>query len=154
MTTPTTVIFDLDDPLIRADANRYAAWYDHLAGYAAAIRPHNSVKVDDNIRSRAARFRRNPNVHDRGGHDLEVARRAIVGGALAQIAIAAPSLASEIADAFTAKRKQCNERYPDATQVLLELKSSGFALGLLTNGGLDSQRAKLERFVLSDFSNL
>lgn len=90
-------------------------------------------------------------MYDRGGNDLEDAQRAIVGGAFVQLAIAAPSLASEIADAFTAKRKQGNERYPDMTPIFSELKSSGFARGLPTNGGLDSQRAKLECFALLDF---
>ena len=104
MTIPTTVIFDLDDPLIWAYANRDVAWCDHLAGYAAAIRPHNPVKVPDTTSSRAARFWKNPNVYGGGGHDLKDARRAIVGGAFAQLTIAVPSLASEIADAFTAKK--------------------------------------------------
>ena len=55
-TTPTTVIFDLDDTLIRAHANRDAAWRDHLEEYAAAIRPHEPVTVADAISSYAARF--------------------------------------------------------------------------------------------------
>jgi HAD superfamily hydrolase (TIGR01549 family) len=90
-------------------------------------------------------------VYDHGGNDLVDARRTIVGAAFAERAIDLPSLGSEIADAFTAKSKQSNERYPDTIPVLSKLKSSGFALGLLTNGGLDSQRAKLERFALSDY---
>jgi putative hydrolase of the HAD superfamily len=101
--------------------------------------------------SRADLFWRNPNVYEWGGHDLEGAQRAIVGGAFSQLAIGVPSLASEIADAFTAKRKQGNQRYLDTTLHLSGPKSGGFALGLLTNGRLDSQCTKLEPFALSDF---
>jgi hypothetical protein len=124
MTTSTTVILDLDDSLIQAHTNRDVAWCDHFSGYAAAIRPYNPVKVADTILSRAALFWRNPDVYDRRGHDLKDIRRAIVSGAFAQLTISAPSLASEIADAFTAKRKQGNERSPDTILVLSELKSS------------------------------
>ena len=38
--------------------------------------------------------------------------------------------------------------FSDTTPVLSELKSYGFALGLLTNGGRDNQSAKLEHFAL------
>jgi putative hydrolase of the HAD superfamily len=151
MTPPLALIFDLDDTLIRAYANRDAAWRDHLAGYAAALHPHDTVHVADTISSHAARFWRDPDVYDRGGHDLEAARRTIVSAAFRDLAIDARSLAAEIADAFTAKRKQGYELFEDTLPVLTRLKDSGIKLGLLTNGGRDSQRAKLERFALSAY---
>lgn len=151
MATPSALIFDLDDTLIRAYANRGAAWRDHLAEYAAALHPHDTVHVADIISSSAARFWRDPEVFDRGGHDLEAARRTIVGAAFRELAIDAPSLVTEIADAFTAKRKQGYELFADTLPVLTRLKNGGIKLGLLTNGGRDSQRAKLERFALSDY---
>lgn len=151
MTTPSALIFDLDDTLIRAYANRGAAWRDHLAGYAAALHPHNPVRVADTVSSHAAHFWRSSEVYDRGGHDLEAARRTIVGSAFRELAIDAPALAAEIADAFTAKRKQGYALFEDTLPVLTNLKEKGIRLGLLTNGGSDSQRAKLERFALSDY---
>ena len=151
MTTPSALIFDLDDTLIRAYANRGAAWRDHLAGYAAALHPHNPVRVADSVSSHAAHLWRSSEVYDRGGHDLEAARRTIVGSAFRELAIDAPALAAEIADAFTAKRKQGYALFEDTLPVLTNLKEKGIRLGLLTNGGSDSQRAKLERFALSDY---
>ena len=50
---------------------------------------------------------------------------------------------------FTAKRKQGYELFEDTLPVLTHLSDVGLKLGLLTNGGRDSQRAKLERFALS-----
>jgi putative hydrolase of the HAD superfamily len=151
MTTPSALIFDLDDTLIRAYANRGAAWRDHLSEYAAVLHPHDPVDVADTISSSAARYWRDPDVYNRGGHDLMAARRTIVATAFDEMALDAPSLVTEIADAFTAKRQQGYELFPDTLPVLTGLKESGIKLGLLTNGGRDSQRAKLERFALSGF---
>ena len=151
MTRPSALIFDLDDTLIRAYANRGAAWRDHLVEYAAALHPHNPVHVADIISSNAARFWRDPEVFEHDGHDIEAARRTIVGSAFRELAIDAPALAAEIADAFTAKRKLGYALFEDTRPVLTNLKDKGIKLGLLTNGGRDSQRAKLERFALSDY---
>ena len=151
MATPAALLFDLDDTLIRAYANRQAAWRDHLAAYATALHPHDVIRIADTISSCAARFWRDPQVYDRGGHDLVAARRAIVGEAFAECVIDLPELAVEIADAFTAKRQRGYELYPDTVPVLTALQNSGVRLGLLTNGGRDSQRAKLNRFALAPF---
>ncbi len=152
MAPPTALLFDLDDTLIRAYANREAAWRDHLMAYAAVLPSHDVLQIADTISSCAARFWRHPDVYDcGGGHDLGAARRTIVGEAFAECAIDAPALAVEIADAFTAKRQKGYELYPDTVPVLTALWDSGIRLGLLTNGGRDSQRAKLDRFALASF---
>ena len=89
---PLAVIFDLDDTLIRAYANRDAAWRNHIVEYAAALHPHDTVSVADAISSSAVRFWRETGVYERGGHDLQAARRTIVGTAFRNLAIDAPSL--------------------------------------------------------------
>ena len=105
ITTPTTVTFDLDDSFAWDYASQDAPWYGHLVGYAAVIRAHKPGMVADTISSRAARFWQNPNVYDHRRYNLGDARRSIVGGASALLAIAASLLISETADAFAAKRK-------------------------------------------------
>ena len=57
-------------------------------------------------------------------------------------------MASEIADAVVAKRTPGYKSFRDTIPVLSDLNGCGFVPGLHTNGGRDSQSAKLEYFAL------
>lgn len=81
--------------------------------------------------------------------DMTAARRSIVGAAFATLRFDDHDLPEEIAEAFSRDREAAYRLHEDAQPTLDRLRSAGFRLAILTNGGTRSQRAKLERFDLA-----
>ena len=150
MDRPRALLFDLDDTLISAYANRGDAWRSHLEGFAAALHPLESTAVAAAVAAAAARFWAEPGVTATNRYDLQAVRRANVASAFVQWGIDDIALSFEIADAFTAKRRRAHHLMPDTVPVLRACRARGFKTGLVTNGGTVEQRNKLSRFDLDD----
>ena len=56
-----------------------------------------------------------------------------------------------MADRYTAIRDEAVRPFPGAIDTLRRLKEAGIRLGLITNGGTEMQRGKIERFDLGGF---
>ena len=75
--------------------------------------------------------------------DIPQARRLAVRQGLANLGKADEALADEIADAFTAMRRNEYRLYPDAHATVDALRDAGVKLALVTNGSSDMQRYKI-----------
>lgn len=148
MDRPAALLFDLDDTLISAYANRSAAWRAHLKDYGEALHPRDSAEVAEAIASAAAQFWSGPRATAQNRHDLRAVRRANVSNAFAHLGIDDTGLSIEIADRFTEKRRAGHRLYPETVPLLQTCRALGLKTGLVTNGGKDEQRAKLSRFDL------
>jgi putative hydrolase of the HAD superfamily len=60
-------------------------------------------------------------------------------------------LADKIADAFSAEREATSSLVPGAVDTLESLRKRGIRLALITNGGSEMQRAKIQKFGLAPF---
>jgi putative hydrolase of the HAD superfamily len=85
---------------------------------------------------------------------LDEARRLTVTGGFAALGAnghaLSDDLAVRLANRFTAYREEEMFVFPGAHDAIDELKARGVKLALVTNGAAGSQRAKIERFALSD----
>jgi putative hydrolase of the HAD superfamily len=68
--------------------------------------------------------------------------------AFSRLGIDAPELAVELADAYAEMREGGAHPFPGAIDTIQHFRDGGVRLGLVTNGGAEMQRGKIERFGL------
>lgn len=146
---PKAILLDLDDTIIQAHGAQGDAWRQVLATFAnhEAIDDHDHLH--DHVVASARAFWSDPERHRVGRQDIRQARRTIVLQAFTAVDLDHQELAHTIADAFSDHREAAMRPFPGAIETIDELGRLGVALGLVTNGGADGQRAKVERFDLT-----
>ncbi|MEO2003386.1 MAG: HAD family hydrolase, partial [Candidatus Poribacteria bacterium] len=83
--------------------------------------------------------------------DLPRSRREHVVESLRSLGVDDEDLAHEVADMFTATREDRIRPLPGAVETLSGLRDRGVRLGLITNGAVEPQWAKINRFDLAGF---
>ncbi len=82
---------------------------------------------------------------------MQRTQREIVAAALHQLGIDIPNLAQEIADFYLTEREETLRLFPGALEALQQFRNHKIRLALITNGGADLQRRKIEKFALASF---
>ena len=78
---------------------------------------------------------------------LQVASNEILQMAFDQLGADVPSsLVSEIAETYRVEREEAASPFPGAIDTLIQIRKSGARLALITNGGSEGQRYKIDRF--------
>lgn len=95
-----------------------------------------------------------PERHKKGRADMPAARREIAKIALRALNIRDPSLSDELADDYSARRKELIAVFPRTAPTLQTLRNAGVRLGLVTNGTGAEQRGKIDRFGLAGYFEL
>lgn len=146
---PKAILFDLDDTIISAHGGQGDAWRQVLETFADhdAIEDHNHLH--DRVVASAQWFWSDTERHKVGRHNIRQARRDIVTRAFAEIELTHDDLAHTIADAFSDHREQAMNPFPGAIETLDRLRDLEVGMALVTNGGAQGQRAKIERFDLA-----
>lgn len=96
-------------------------------------------------------FWSDPERHRSGRHDLRAARRQIVRRAFRDLELD-ESIALRLADDFTEERDHRGHLvvpFPGAVEAITDFRRRGIRLALITNGDAREQRAKIERFDLT-----
>jgi putative hydrolase of the HAD superfamily len=148
---PRAILFDLDDTILMDSNNVDSCWLSachRCASQTEALKPEALFAA---IQEYRAWFWSDPERHRRGRLDLEAARRDIVAGALLQLDIEHPSLASAIAQAYGELRDEDAQPFPDALDTLRLLRKRDIRLALITNGSARLQRRKIEKYDLAAF---
>jgi putative hydrolase of the HAD superfamily len=140
---PAAILFDLDDTILDDSGGALPAWEAVFAEFeVTAELPPAVYAVRDWYWSDADR-------HRTGRADLLAATTTIIATALERIGRPDPALAATIATRYRALRDEAVGLLPGAVETLELLRSAAVPLGLITNGGAEAQRAKLERFELA-----
>jgi putative hydrolase of the HAD superfamily len=145
---PRALLFDLDDTIVRESAGAENLWGELCDAFAAragveALALHTAVL--------AARdwFWDDPAREKRGRLAMPWARRAVAEEAFRRLGLRNLATAHALGDAFTRTRNERMDFFTGARETLLELRTRGHRLALLTNGGAVFQREKIERFALA-----
>ena len=148
---PRAMLIDMDDTILSAYGRPEIAWHHIASEFAGEFAPLLPQQVASAVLNSARQFWGAAGAEWR--LKLEEARRIVVGNGLATLASnghALPAdLAIRIADRFTAYRDEEMFIFPGAHDAIDELKARGVKLALVTNGAADTQRAKVERFMLA-----
>ncbi|HSW58726.1 MAG TPA: HAD-IA family hydrolase [Dehalococcoidales bacterium] len=148
---PRAIFFDLDDTLIADDFLSEGVWREVCARYAPRLEGVTPDRLYTLIRSTASAYWADAERHRRGRLELYKTRRNLVVKALVDSGTGSEALGQEIADSYSALKEQLIAPVPGAIETLEKIRQKGIRLALITNGGSEVQRKKLERFGLSAF---
>lgn len=151
MNFPLAIFLDLDDTILAFTEVADDCWKSLCRRYADAL-PGVTAEALYGALSRSREwFWADAERHRIGRNDLQLARRHIVRQAFEDHGIQQPEIALQLADAYTSEREKLVRPFPSAIETLQELRRRGVQLALLTNGGADWQRAKIDRFGIEHY---
>jgi putative hydrolase of the HAD superfamily len=145
------LLLDLDDTILDDTGAREECW---RVACTEAVEAHPGLDAEG-LRREIERVREvfwsDPNRHREWRQRMREAWGRIASDALAAIGVDDPALGSVIGNRHFELRDAAIAPLPGAVEALHHLQSVGVRLGLLTNGGSEGQRAKIERFALATY---
>jgi putative hydrolase of the HAD superfamily len=148
---PRAILLDMDDTLISDAIYARECWEPVCREHACRLPGVTPAALFQAIDAYRQWYWSDPERHRRGRLDMARARVEVTEGALASLAVTAPEVAREIAQAYVALRDARTDLFPDTRETLARLKERGLRLALLTNGEAAMQRRKIERFGLAPY---
>ncbi len=149
---PRAILFDLDDTIISFEGVSGAAWEKCCSDF---VNQNTLAFSKQELLSQINAIRKwywsDANRHTIGRANIIEARRNIVKIALSNLEVYDENLSNGLADMFSSYRVELICLFPNSIHTLKELKAQNVKLALLTNGTSHDQRAKIDRFNLSDF---
>jgi len=146
---PRALLLDLDDTILAYGAQGPALWREMTALVAGELGV-DAERVHGAVIEAGRRFWGDPERSARGRHDMRGSRRVLCLWAFRELGL--PELAAaQLADAFHDAREAGVHPLPGAVDALEALRRRGLPLVLVTNGGPELQRRKIERFDLAGF---
>ena len=145
---PSVIVLDLDDTIINFTGMSEESWRiicresaDELSVDGDAL--HAALMVE-----RVA-FWADPESNQFGRHNLARASEMIVERAMSRLGVGSVEQAATLARLYSERRWELMHVFPDSIAALEALRARGHKLAMLTNGGTESQRAKIVRFNLA-----
>ena len=143
------VLLDLDDTILDNQAGLEEVWQHVAAELAARLGDVSAAAVRAELGAASEWYWSDEERHRRGRLDMAGSRRAVLGRVLEALGRPDLRLAGEIAALYCALRDAAYAPFPGALDALARLRARTPALGLVTNGAADAQRAKIERWGLA-----
>jgi putative hydrolase of the HAD superfamily len=148
---PAVLLLDLDDTILDDTGARDRCWQTACAEAAAqrpGLDPERLLGAIGEVREV---FWSDPDRHREWRPRMREAWERIATDALARVGLDDPALGAFIGQRHAELRDSAMAPLPGAISTLGRLQSLGVTLGLITNGGSDRQRAKIERFALTAY---
>ena len=145
------VLLDLDDTILDNAAGLDAAWSQVSQALAASLGDVAPDGVRAEIERASEWFWSDDERHRAGRLDMPGSRRAVLARALESLGRPDPALAAEVGALYSQLRDAALAPFEGALEALARLRDRAPALGLVTNGASDAQRAKIERFELESY---
>ena len=146
---PHAVLLDLDDTILDDTGGVVSSWREACVSQQSSMNGLAPEVVFDAIDRLREWYWSDPERHRIGRLDLGWARGEVVRLALQDIGVDDPDLARRIGDSYHALRDQSIKPFDDAVATVKWLGEQGCRLALLTNGGSQAQRDKINRFGLA-----
>jgi putative hydrolase of the HAD superfamily len=147
---PAAILFDLDDTII-AYGDAEACWRTVCGRFVSQISGFGVEELLVAINGARDWYWGDLERHRQGRLRLPDARRKIVDEAFSRLGIDAPDVARGLADAYAEMREGRAKLFPGAIDTIQHFRNQNVRLGLVTNGGSEMQRGKLERFGLEPY---
>ena len=152
---PKVMLFDLDDTIVDYSRLASESWAEVCAEFSdAGATPFDPVAMVTTIKAVSDWFWGDEDRFRVGRLDLDQARRTVCRYALERTGIDDSALADAMGNAYARKRDEAYCLLPGARETLGILRALGVPLGLITNGGAEKQRGKIQRFDLDRFFQL
>ncbi|MDJ0866031.1 MAG: HAD family hydrolase [Myxococcota bacterium] len=145
------LLLDLDDTVLDGQSGLERSWRRVCEGLVERVGGVDAEAMRALLRESSDWFWADDERHRRGRLDMFEARRAIVTRALAALGHDDPELVYDATRYYCALRESDLAPFDGALEALARLRRRVPALGLVTNGASDAQRAKIDRFALAGF---
>jgi putative hydrolase of the HAD superfamily len=146
---PRAVLLDLDDTILDDSSGVISCWREACVAHQSSMRGLAPEVVFEAIDRTREWYWSDPERHRAGRLELAWARGEVVRLALADLGVDDEDLARRIGDTYHALRDDAIKPFDDAVPTVQWLRAQGCRLALLTNGGSQGQRLKIDRFVLA-----
>lgn len=152
---PRAILFDLDDTLISAYRQPEQAWIAIAGEFQDDLGGLTPPTVAAAVAVAAEAFWSDEDRHRVGRLNLLNTRRDIVLEGFAALArdhgaTFPAALATRMSERYNSYREEQMFLFPDAHEVVDAFRAAGVKLALITNGAALPQRAKVERFDLTN----
>lgn len=149
---PKAMLIDLDDTILAA-GERPAVLLQIARELAADLAPHPPQEVAERLDAALELFWSDPARHRVARFGVNEARRQVMVETFGDFGspILTADLAARFAGRFATVRDEITTLFPGAIEGLQGLRARGVKLTLITNGGADTQRAKIARFGLEPY---
>ena len=153
MPMPEAILLDLDNTILAYDAVAEECWQEVCASFAPRIEGLDAGRLYAAIKEGRDYYWGDAERHRRGRLNLNMARAEAVSIGLSRLGIGDPGLSREMAGAYAVKRDAATIPFPGAIDTLRYFRRRCIRLALVTNGGAEMQRQKIDRFGLAPFFN-
>jgi putative hydrolase of the HAD superfamily len=146
---PSVLLLDLDDTILDDTGARDECWRlacDTAADARPGLDPDALLREVERVRDQ---FWSDADRHREWRPKMREAWGRIATDSLAALGVDDPALGTLIGDRHFQLRDAAIAPLPGAVEALHRLRSLSVTLGLVTNGGSEGQRAKIERFALA-----
>ncbi len=148
---PQLIIFDLDDTILAYHAAIEPSMQASFANCASIQPIADTALLKREIHEMAEWYWSDLDRHRIGRADLRHARYQVITLALKKLGIVDDKYANALATERARLHEEYIESFPGAIDTIKHLKSSGYKLGMITNGAALVQNAKIDRFMLRDY---
>lgn len=152
MKKPKAILFDLDDTISSYDSVCAPAWEKSCEAF---VRKYNTAftreELINSINHTRSWYWSDPIRHKKGRENLKEARREVVRYSLEALEVTNENLAMDLADNYTELHNSGIALLPGSKEALEMVKNMGIRMAVITNGGSEVQREKLERFGITHY---
>jgi len=154
-----TLFFDLDDTIVKFDAVSGKAWDEVCEKHIQNFSSLSVTELKEAILKASNWFWSDEERFRKGRLSLKQARRDVLARTFEDletqnIQLPEKEVAHAIVEHFTVLREEIVEPFPGAIETLETLKQRGTPMALLTNGSIDTQQSKIERFNLAQYFDI
>ena len=146
---PRVLLLDLDDTILDDSGARDRCWQETCDEAARRNPAVDAQRLRDAIERVREAFWADPDRHRAWRVRLADAYGEIVAESLAAAGVEDRPLGLELGAMHLELRKEAMQPLDGAIDTLHALRGRGVTLGLITNGGSEGQREKIERFALA-----
>ncbi|MCX7708520.1 MAG: HAD family hydrolase [Clostridia bacterium] len=148
---PKAIFFDMDDTILSFKSVCDPAWEEVCATFEKRRGIIEAKVLLNAINEIRDWYWRDSSRHKTGRLDMNQARRNIVCMAFDKLGHKNEEAAFEVADHYSQLQEELMHPFPGAIETLEHLVAKDVKLCLITNGGTDKQRAKINRFDLEKY---
>ena len=152
---PAAILFDLDDTLICSPGGDHRQiWKESAEVHAHHFQQHTADELYEEIMLVADAYWDDPERHRIGRLEIQKTRQRLVTEAVKNLGHDKETEAITLANYYHQRREQDVVLFDNSLDTLAFFKDAPVKLALITNGGADVQRSKINKFQLDQYFDL
>ena len=148
---PKGILFDLDDTILAYSEISEPIWKQVCEKYSKENDRLEPELLYEKIKETSRWYWSDPERHRIGRSDLNRARREILEMVFEKLNVDNITLAHKIGETFQKRRDEEIQIFNGAKETIEYMYTNNVALAMMTNGEMEKQRAKIEKFNLEKY---